>query len=140
MTSESDYRINLPVAAITRTTDSYTEIHKSPCEFLLRFPPTHVWQPCCTHAMLINEYYRAIACDACRPMLRFVGAGRVACKDFTHAYGIALPAFTFASGGPSSSIGMATGYGLDGPGIEFQLGRDFSHTSRPALGPTQPPV
>jgi hypothetical protein len=31
-------------------------------------------------------------------------------------------------------------YGLDGPGIESRWGRDFSHTSRPALGPTQPPV
>jgi hypothetical protein len=30
--------------------------------------------------------------------------------------------------------------GLDGPGIESRWGRDFSHTSRPALGPTQPPV
>jgi hypothetical protein len=42
--------------------------------------------------------------------------------------------------GPGSSVGMATGYGLDGPGIESRWGRDFSHTSRPALGPTQPPV
>jgi hypothetical protein len=31
-------------------------------------------------------------------------------------------------------------YGMDGPGIEYQWGRDFSHTSRPALGVTQPPV
>jgi hypothetical protein len=37
-------------------------------------------------------------------------------------------------------VGMATGYGLDGPGIESRWGRDFSHLSRPALGPTQPPV
>jgi hypothetical protein len=29
---------------------------------------------------------------------------------------------------------------LDGPGIESRWGRDFSHTSRPALGPTQPIV
>jgi hypothetical protein len=42
--------------------------------------------------------------------------------------------------GPGSSVGIATGYGLDGPGIESRWGRDFSHTSRPALGPTQPPV
>jgi hypothetical protein len=42
--------------------------------------------------------------------------------------------------GRDSSVGVATGYGLDSPGIEFQEGRDFSHTSRPALGPTQPPV
>ena len=44
------------------------------------------------------------------------------------------------SRGPGSVVGIATGYGLDGPGIESRWGRDFSHLSRPALGPTQPPV
>jgi hypothetical protein len=33
-----------------------------------------------------------------------------------------------------------TRYGLNGPGIESRLGRDFPHLSRPAQGPTQPPV
>jgi hypothetical protein len=42
--------------------------------------------------------------------------------------------------GPGSSVVIATGYGLDGPGIESRWGRDFPHLSRPALGPTQPPV
>jgi hypothetical protein len=42
--------------------------------------------------------------------------------------------------GLGSSIGIATGYGLDGPGIKSRWGRDFSHMSIPALGPTQPPV
>jgi hypothetical protein len=42
--------------------------------------------------------------------------------------------------GPGSSVGIATDYGLDVPGIESRWGRDFSHTSRPALGLTQPPV
>jgi hypothetical protein len=37
-------------------------------------------------------------------------------------------------GGPGSSVGIATGYGLDGPGIESRWGRDFSHTSRPGPG------
>jgi hypothetical protein len=40
----------------------------------------------------------------------------------------------------ASSVGIATDYGLDGPGIESRWGRDFSYTSRKALGPTQPPV
>ena len=42
--------------------------------------------------------------------------------------------------GRHSSVGIATRYGLDGPRIEYQWGRDFPHPSRPALGSTQPPV
>ena len=42
--------------------------------------------------------------------------------------------------GPGNVVGIATGNGLDGPGIESRWGRDFPHLSRPALGPTQPPV
>ena len=42
--------------------------------------------------------------------------------------------------GRDSSVGTATRYGLDGPGIESRWGRDFSQPSRPALGPTQPPI
>ena len=42
--------------------------------------------------------------------------------------------------GPGSVVGIAIGYGLDGPGIESRWRRDFPHLSRPALGPTQPPV
>ena len=36
---------------------------------------------------------------------------------------------------PGSSVGIATAYGLDGPGIESRWERDFPHLSRPALGP-----
>ena len=42
--------------------------------------------------------------------------------------------------GPGSVVGIATGYGMDGPGIESRWGQDFPHLSRPALGPTQTPV
>jgi hypothetical protein len=45
-----------------------------------------------------------------------------------------------SASGPGSAVGIATGYGLDGPGIESRWGRDFPHVSRPALGPTQPPL
>jgi len=38
-------------------------------------------------------------------------------------------------GGPCSVVGIATGYGLYGPGIESRWGRDFPHVSRTALWP-----
>jgi hypothetical protein len=38
---------------------------------------------------------------------------------------------------PDSPVGIATEYGLDGPGIESRWGRDSSHTSKPALGSIQ---
>jgi len=38
--------------------------------------------------------------------------------------------------GRDSSVGIATCYVLDGPGIESRWGRDFPHPSKPALGPT----
>jgi hypothetical protein len=46
----------------------------------------------------------------------------------------------YLSCGPGSSVGIATDYGLDGPGIESWWVRDFPRLSRPALGPTQPLV
>jgi hypothetical protein len=42
--------------------------------------------------------------------------------------------------GRDSSAGVETRYGLDAPRIESRCGRDFPHPSKPALGPTQPPV
>ena len=38
------------------------------------------------------------------------------------------------------SVGIATRYGLDGPGIESRWGGIFPHPSRPVLGPTQPRI
>ena len=46
----------------------------------------------------------------------------------------------YVNRGPGSVVGIATGYGLDGPGIESRWGRDFPHLFRPSLGPIQPPV
>jgi hypothetical protein len=41
-----------------------------------------------------------------------------------------------------SSVGIATGYGLDGQGSNPDRGKFFliSTASRPTLGPTQPPI
>jgi len=41
--------------------------------------------------------------------------------------------------GPGSSVGIATDHGLDGPGSNPR-GDEIFRPSRPALGPTQPPV
>jgi hypothetical protein len=42
---------------------------------------------------------------------------------------------SFTLVGRVSSVGIATRYGLDGPGIVYWRVRDFPHPSRPALGP-----
>jgi len=41
--------------------------------------------------------------------------------------------------GSGSSVGIATDYGLDGPGSNHDEDEIFRQ-SRPAVGPTQPPV
>ena len=41
---------------------------------------------------------------------------------------------------PVLAVAIATRYGLDGPVIESRWGQDFPRQSRPALGPTQPPI
>ena len=42
-------------------------------------------------------------------------------------------------GGPGSSVGIVTDYGLDGPGSN-PGGDEIFRPYRPALGPTEPPV
>ena len=42
--------------------------------------------------------------------------------------------------GRDSSVGIATCYGLDSPGMNSGGERDFRHPSRPVLEPTQPPI
>jgi len=55
-----------------------------------------------------------------------------------HLYYI-LPSLAILYCGPGSSVGIATDYGLDGPGSN--PGRDeIFRPSRPILGPTQPLV
>jgi hypothetical protein len=47
---------------------------------------------------------------------------------------------TIMVSGLGSSVGIETGYRLDGLGVESRWGRDFRHLSRSVLGPIQPPV
>ena len=46
---------------------------------------------------------------------------------------------SFKNVGTGSSVGIATDYGMDGPGSN-PGGDEIFRPSRPALGPTQPPV
>jgi hypothetical protein len=45
-----------------------------------------------------------------------------------------------ANVGRDGSVGIATGYGLDGPGIESRRRRDFPHPLKSSPEPTQPPI
>ena len=54
---------------------------------------------------------------------------------FEHKFHLYSLHWGIKEGVPESSVSIATGYGLDGPGIESRWGRDFPHLSRPALGP-----
>jgi hypothetical protein len=53
---------------------------------------------------------------------------------------VAFKAKTNMTMGCDSSVGIATSYGLGGPGIESRWRRDIPHPSRTALGPSQPPI
>ena len=56
---------------------------------------------------------------------------------FTHGLKFSLSISKIS--GPGSSVGIATDYGLDGPGSNPGWDEIFRR-SGPALGPTQPPV
>jgi len=56
-------------------------------------------------------------------------------SDQTQSHRHDIFVFYYTLCGPGRSVGIATGYELDGPGIECRWVRDFPHLSRPALGP-----
>jgi len=70
--------------------------------------------------------------------LHFVGLFTVVITNIFGALFVVLKALESISG-PGSSVGIATDYGLDGPGSN-PGGDEIFCPSRPALGPTQPPV
>ena len=66
------------------------------------------------------------------------------CEIYTYISAIYISAiyiyiYIYSRGGPGSSVNIATDYGLDGP-VSNPGGDEIFHPSRPALGPTQPPV
>jgi hypothetical protein len=63
------------------------------------------------------------------------------CNPKSNNRGVTLPQHHRKfSVGRDRSVGIASRYGLDSPGIESRWGRVFQHPPRSALGPTQPPV
>jgi hypothetical protein len=61
-------------------------------------------------------------------------------KWFLFMVYLTIQSVTFYHVGRDSTVGIATRYGLDGPGIEARRRRDFPQPARPALGPTKPPI
>jgi hypothetical protein len=55
---------------------------------------------------------------------------------FILSYGCLYVCVFVARVGLDSAVGVATCYGLDGPGIESRWGRDFPQQSRRVVGPT----
>ena len=87
-----------------------------------------------TYICWIYKMQRLEVSVAVRPIyksLRVKGLTELACVQFKNG--------TEYKTGPGSSVGIATDYGLDGPGSNAG-GDDIFRPSRPALGPTQPPV
>jgi len=64
-------------------------------------------------------YFRKLRSNKANPF-GIYGVASSAEKEFS-PFSVAFR----CQGGPSSSVGIGTGYGLDGPGIEFRWRRDF---------------
>ena len=110
---------------------------------------THLWRqaatdtiPCCLHySQDIPKRWHTAMFDKNIPRFKII-KGSFSCNIFCiHLIFCSVYCQVSRSiKGRDSSVGIATRYGLDGPGIESRWGRDFPHLPRPALGPTQPPV
>jgi hypothetical protein len=56
------------------------------------------------------------------------------CAKF-YVFSYFLVKISVYNSGTDGVVGIATGYGLDGPGIKSRWGQGFPQLSRPALGP-----
>jgi hypothetical protein len=88
-----------------------------------------LWRPALCYCVGRYSIYRAGQSDTRQTLEEAVVLRLKICRSVR---------FQFVS--TDCSVGIATRYGLDGPGIESWRGRDFPHPSRPALGSIQPPV
>ena len=83
------------------------------------------------HNILVHSKSEHLMCEPVRSS---------ACFTYVNA-SVPIYLYTYInSGSRDSSVGIATRYELDGPGIESRWGRNFPHSSRQALRPTQPPI
>jgi hypothetical protein len=78
--------------------------------------------------LLLPENHTAMECG-CREVRTIFCANRSTVNWFKNLNGVG------DSRGPDSSVGIATGYGLDGPEIESRWGRDFPHCPDRPWGP-----
>ena len=111
------------------------------------------WMGCCTHCprcaisnsfhafFCIFEFTRSCGEDGYSTFKRSYQHGDQSKINYNHVTKVsAIKHWRIPILGRDSSVGIATRYWLDGPGIESLWGRDFPHPSRSALGPTQPPT
>jgi hypothetical protein len=123
---------HLMILFITRTVqvEEYKSVSSSSCSFLHSPVTSSLLSPNILHSTLFSN----------NPSLHsFLNVS----DQVSHPYntiGRIKILYDLNIRGPGSVVGIATGYGVDGPGIESRWGRDFPHLSRPTLGPTQFPV
>ena len=72
--------------------------------------------------------------------LSFGVFSRHSCQSYFTIASYSLILLTEITLDRDSVVGITTRYGVDGPVIESRWERDIPHPSRPALGPTQPPI
>jgi hypothetical protein len=85
-----------------------------------------------------KENYEKNSTFGLRPAIWTLDLANNKCQKLHFKFSFTL--FWYLIVGRDSSVGIATRYGLDGPGIESRWRRDFPHQFWPALGPTQRPI